>query len=76
MKLYVVLCHEQDALNQLVVANSASELFNKLKSMYDITALQFEELLIAKSVNISYSQGGAQPQIYKDVNISLDSTQL
>lgn len=44
--------------------------------MYDITALQFEELLIAKSVNISYSQGGAQPQIYKDVNISLDSTQL
>ena len=76
MNLYAVMCNEEGVSDQLVIATKKPELFNKLNSMYEITNDQLQELLVTKTVNISYTQGGAQPQITKYVSLCLDSTQL
>ena len=76
MNLYAVMCNEEGVSDQLVIATKEAELFNKLNNMYEITNDQLQELLVTKTVNISYTQGGAQPQITKYVSLCLDSTQL
>ena len=76
MNLYAVMCNEEGVSDQLVIATKKPELFNKLNSMYEITNDQLQELLVTKTVNISYTQGGTQPQITKYVSLCLDRTQL